>query len=146
MALCLGCALFLRSRSATAQAAPDVVVNWTVEHQVMRGFGASSAFFGARISNQDADWFFSKDTGIGLSMLRMQIGLPADVRADGSEPANASPVATAPELATAKQAIARGAQVWASAWSPPPVWKTTNNKNGSGAGFSFNSLQPTRYQ
>jgi glucuronoarabinoxylan endo-1,4-beta-xylanase len=55
-------------------------------------------------------------------------------------------VATAPELATAKQAIARGAQVWASAWSPPPIWKTTNHRNGSGAGFSSNALQPTRYQ
>ena len=146
LAFCLGCALVVHTRSASADAAPDVVVDWNGEHQVMRGFGASSAFFGAQISNQDADWFFSKDTGIGLSLLRMQVGMPADVRADGSEPANASPVATAPELATAKQAIARGAQVWASAWSPPPIWKTTNNKNGSGTGFSGNSLQPTRYQ
>ncbi len=121
-------------------------MSWNTEHQVMRGFGASSAFFGARISEQDADWFFSKDTGIGLSMLRIQIGLPTDVKADGSEPTTAVPVATSPELATAKQAIARGAQVWATAWSPPPIWKTTNNKNGSGAGFAWNNLQPNRYQ
>ena len=143
---CLACALVLHTRSATADGAGDVVVNWNTEHQVMRGFGASSAFFGAQMSDQDADWFFSKDTGIGLSMLRMQIGLPADVRADGSEPLPGSPVATAPELATAKQAIARGAQVWASAWSPPPVWKTTNNKNGSGTDFTSNGLQPARFQ
>ncbi|HKO46152.1 MAG TPA: carbohydrate-binding protein [Polyangiaceae bacterium] len=146
LGLCLGSALSLYTRSAAAQTAGEAVVSWNTERQTMRGFGASSAFFGARISNQDADWFFSKDTGIGLSMLRMQIGLPADVRADGSEPPNASPVATAPELATAKQAVARGAQVWASAWSPPPIWKTTNNKNGSGTNFGWNNLQPTRYQ
>ena len=142
----LGLALSLHTRAAAAQSAGDAVVSWNTERQTMRGFGASSAFFGAKISDADADWFFSKDTGIGLSMLRLQIGLPSDVRADGSEPTNASPVATAPELATAKQAVARGAQVWASAWSPPPIWKTTNNRNGSGTNFGSNSLQPTRYQ
>ena len=145
LGFCLSCALVLHTRPAAADPG-DVVVNWNAEHQVMRGFGASSAFFGAQISSQDADWFFSKDTGIGLSLLRIQIGLPSDVRADGSEPTNASPVATAPELATAKQAVARGAKVWASAWSPPPVWKTTNNRSGSGSGFTGNSLQPARYQ
>src|SRR6187399_1070350 len=75
LGFCLGCALVLHTRSAAAQAAGEAVVSWNAEHQVMRGFGASSAFFGARISEQDADWFFSKDTGIGLSMLRIQIGL-----------------------------------------------------------------------
>ena len=143
---CLCSTLLLQAHSAAAEDGGAAVVSWNTERQVIRGFGASSAFFGASISESDADWFFSKDIGIGLSMLRVQIGLPSDVKADGSEPAGATPVATSPELATAKQAIARGAQVWASAWSPPPIWKNTNNKNGSGPNFGGNWLLAAHYQ
>ena len=58
---------------------------------------------------------------------------------------------TAPELTTAQQAAVRGAQVWAAAWTPPPIWKTTNNKNGSqqtgdATDFASNKLQPAHYQ
>ena len=58
---------------------------------------------------------------------------------------------TAPELTTAQQAAVRGAQVWAAAWTPPPIWKTTNNKNGSqqtgdATDFASNKLQPAHSQ
>ncbi|MFL5307781.1 MAG: hypothetical protein ACJ8F1_21360 [Polyangia bacterium] len=129
----------------------DVTVSWADVKQTMDGFGASSAFFGQSITDAQADQLFDAKKGIGLSLVRTMIGLPADTVA-GVEPATgANPVPTAPELTTAQQAAVRGAQVWAAAWTPPPIWKTTNNKNGSqhngdASDFDSNKLQPAHYQ
>ena len=131
----------------------DVTVNWNDTKQTIDGFGAASVFFGGNISDDIADLAFDSKKGIGLSLLRIQIGLPADINwDDGSEPEDAVPVATVPELTTAQQAIARGAKVWAAAWTPPPIWKTTNSKNGSqtdpeaGPVFESNKLKTEHYQ
>jgi glucuronoarabinoxylan endo-1,4-beta-xylanase len=129
----------------------DVTVSWSELKQTIDGFGASSAFFGQSLTDAQADQLFDAKKGIGLSLLRTMIGLPDDT-VDGAEPTTgANPVPTAPELTTAQQAASRGAQVWAAAWTPPPIWKTTNNKNGSqhgdaGANFASNKLQPEHYQ
>ena len=125
----------------------DVTIHWSDTKQTIDGFGASSAFFGESITDAVADQLFDAKKGIGLSLLRTMIGLPADTQDDGSEPADgAVPVATAPGLTTALQASLRGAKVWATAWTPPPIWKTTNNKNGSGTGYTSNKLDPAHYQ
>lgn len=124
----------------------DVTVDLSDVQQTIDGFGASSAFFGGNISDEMADLLFDAKKGIGLSLLRIMIGLPNDTKSDGSEPDNASAIATAPELTTAQQARSRGAKVWATAWTPPPIWKTTNNKNGSGDGYPSNKLAPAHYQ
>ena len=124
----------------------DVTVDWSDVKQPIDGFGASAVFFGGSITDDMADSLFDAKKGIGLSLLRIQVGLPNDVQSDGSEPTPANPVAAAPELATARQAIARGCKVWAAAWSPPPIWKTTNNKNGSGTGFDTNKLETSHFQ
>ena len=115
----------------------DVTVNWSDTKQTMDGFGASSAFFGQSLTTDQADQLFDPKKGIGLSLLRTMIGVPADTMTDGTEPTTgAVPTPTAPELTTAQQAAVRGCQVWAAAWTPPPIWKTTNSKNGSaGAGW-----------
>ncbi len=126
---------------------PDVTVSCSDVKQTMDGFGASSAFFGDSISEETADQLFDAKKGIGLSLLRTMIGVPDDVLSDGSQPTEgAKPIATAPELYTAQQAVVRGAKVWATAWTPPPIWKTTNNKNGKGEGFDSNKLDSSRYQ
>ncbi len=125
----------------------DVAVSWDGTKQTIEGFGASSAFFGGTISNDVADQLFDAKKGLGLSLLRTMIGVPDDTQTDGSEPTDSpKPVATAPEITTAQQAITRGAKVWATAWTPPPTWKTTNNKNGSGDGYDSNKLDPSHYQ
>ena len=125
----------------------DVTVNWSDTKQTIDGFGASSAFFGDTITDDMADQLFDAKKGIGLSLLRTMIGVPDDTQSDGSEPTDgAKPIATAPELQTAQQAIVRGAKVWATAWTPPPIWKTKNNKNGSGDGYPSNALAPSHYQ
>ena len=130
----------------------DMTVNWSDTRQTMDGFGASSAFFGASLTNDQADQLFDPKKGIGLSLLRTMINVPADTMSDGSEPTTgANPVPTAPELTTAQQAMIRGCQIWAAAWTPPPIWKTTNSKNGSGTdsagnAFKTNTLDPAHYQ
>lgn len=131
----------------------DMTVNWSDTRQTIDGFGASSAFFGQSLTNDQADQLFDPKKGIGLSLLRTMINVPADTQSDGSEPSDgtANPVPTAPELITAQQAMIRGCQIWAAAWTPPPIWKTTNSKNGSGtdsAGnmFKTNTLDPSHYQ
>jgi O-glycosyl hydrolase len=133
----------------------DVTVDWSDVKQTIDGFGASSAFFGENITDAVADQLFDAKKGIGLSLLRTQIGHPDDTnQSTGAEPTDGSakPVATAPELTTAQQALARGAKVWATAWTPPPIWKTNNNMNGSqkdpdaGPVFTSNKLDPAHYQ
>src|SRR4051812_42287386 len=90
-------------------------VDVTQAYQRIDGFGASSAWTGANISDAMADLFFSTDTGIGLSLLRIQI----------------KPEGNTLELPTAQKAVARGAKVWAAPWSPPGEWKTNGMaKNG----------------
>ena len=75
-------------------------------HQEIDGFGASSAWTAQSISDAWADLFFSTN-GIGLSLLRVRI----------------TPEGTTWETSTAQKAVARGAKVWATPWSPPAEWK-----------------------
>jgi len=127
----------------------DVTVSWNDNRQTIDGFGASSAFFGGTITDDQADQLFDAKKGIGLSLLRIMIGVPEDTQDDGSQPTdNTKTAPTAPELSTAQQASARGTKIWAAAWTPPPIWKTTNNKKGSDkdAGYNTNTLQPEHYQ
>jgi O-glycosyl hydrolase len=137
----------------TNQGSQDVTVTWSDQKQSIDGFGASAVFFGGSISDDIADKLFDAKKGLGLSLLRIQVGQPSDLLSDGSEPeTDTNPMPTVPEIATAKQALALGCKVWAAAWSPPPVWKTTDSKNGSGTiddggvAFSTNVLKTAHYQ
>src|SRR5512138_1973562 len=85
--------------SARSASAADVTISWSDTKQTIDGFGASSAWFGSNISDDVARQLFDPKTGIGLSLLRVQVGLPSDIQSDGTEPTDAgTPVATAPEL------------------------------------------------
>jgi glucuronoarabinoxylan endo-1,4-beta-xylanase len=92
-------------------------IDLTLQHQHIDGFGASSAWTATNISDGLADQFFSTETGIGLSLLRIQI------RPDG----NTS------ELGTARKAVARGVKVWAAPWSPPAEWKDNGMTQNGGS-------------
>jgi glucuronoarabinoxylan endo-1,4-beta-xylanase len=93
-----------------------VHIDLAKRHQTIVGFGASSGWTSPTMDDSLADAFFTADKGIGLSLLRMRI----------------APDGTSLELATARQAIARGASVWAAPWSPPAEWKDNNNVNNGG--------------
>jgi glucuronoarabinoxylan endo-1,4-beta-xylanase len=115
------CAAILASAFlATPALAADVVVTPSQWQQRIDGFGASSAWTdqgNQPMSQAAADLTFSVDAGVGLSLLRVRI----------------APNGTCLEVATAQQAQARGAKVWATPWSPPAQWKNNNNVNDGGA-------------
>jgi glucuronoarabinoxylan endo-1,4-beta-xylanase len=91
-------------------------INYTDTQQRIDGFGASSAWYQNAFSTSDADLLFSTNTGAGLSLLRTRIA-PGGVIDDA-------------EGTIAQQAVARGARVWSTPWSPPVNFKDTNSVNG----------------
>jgi glucuronoarabinoxylan endo-1,4-beta-xylanase len=96
------------------QTSSQCTVNWNDVHQRIDGFGASSAWTAPSLSDSQADMFFSTNNGIGLSLLRNRI----------------APDGTTLELVTMQKALARGARVWSTPFSPPAVYKDTNSVNG----------------
>jgi glucuronoarabinoxylan endo-1,4-beta-xylanase len=100
-------------KSAGMPNSTDVVVDPNSVHQLIAGFGASSAWEGGFQQNSDADTLFSTTNGAGLSLLRVRIA------PDGTTGAG--------EVAMATAAQARGARVWATPWSPPPADKSNDN-------------------
>jgi glucuronoarabinoxylan endo-1,4-beta-xylanase len=121
----LGVAGFLL---VTVEAMPARAVNITVRAknpvQRITGFGASSAWTAPSLASSDADLLFTRDAGINLTLLRVRIAPPALPPPDGA--------CTTAEVATAQAALARGATVWATPWSPPPFWKSNDSLNNGG--------------
>lgn len=119
-----GAGLLLGAAQSGQTAATEVVVDSSAQRQHITGFGASSAWTGGDITPEQADLFFSPETGFGLSLLRMHI----------------APDGTTTETNTALLAVERGVKVWASPWSPPGEWKTSGTDTDGG------SLLPDYYQ
>jgi glucuronoarabinoxylan endo-1,4-beta-xylanase len=101
----------------TEPLAGAAAVDFTLAHQHIAGFGASSAWTANELSEELADEFFSVRDGIGLSLLRVRI----------------DPSGRTGERGTARQAVARGAAVWASPWSPPGEWKDNGSTRNGGS-------------
>jgi glucuronoarabinoxylan endo-1,4-beta-xylanase len=87
-----------------------VILTLSNLQQKISGFGASTAW-GSTMSATDADLLWSTTTGAGLSLHRIRI----------------APDGTTSETNIAKLAVARGATVWATPWTPPPEDKSNNN-------------------
>lgn len=96
-------------------AAGDVVVDLAQTLQTMDGFGVSNAMLSTALSDAQADKFFDRDKGIGLSIFRLGI----NANGDSSGP-----------WADAKKAAARGATIWAAPWTPPSNCKDNNSNVG----------------
>src|ERR1700744_4976738 len=87
-------------------------INFNNQHQVIHGFGGSSAWQG-QLSTAELNTLFKNGTGqLGLNILRLRI-----------DPT----MAWAQEAANAKNAKALGATVFATPWTPPASMKTNNN-------------------
>lgn len=96
-----------------------VTVNLANEKQVISGFGGSSAWHG-QLTDAEANSLFST---LGLSLLRIRI----DPNGNWND-----------ELINAQKASVRGAEVFASPWTPPAYMKDNNNVVGG-------SLLPAYY-
>src|SRR5208337_1780048 len=109
------------------------IIIWTDVHQSIDGFGGSSADFLDSLTPVQADFFFTP-AGIGLSILRTQI-IPdmatcnAEFHEGGCSSSNGQILNG--ELGTAKMAVARGAIVFSTPWSPPGDYKSNSSfRNG----------------
>jgi len=98
--------------TGAAPVTTNCIVNWNDVHQRIDGFGASSGFRSSLTTSQ-ADMFFSTNTGIGLSLLKSVIVGGTTV-----------------ETNIMQMAQARGANVWATPYTPPAAFKDNNNLNG----------------
>jgi glucuronoarabinoxylan endo-1,4-beta-xylanase len=113
--------------------------------QEIDGFGGSCADFYEPFSPEMADFFFTT-SGLGLSLLRIQV-VPSAADCvsffgrDGGTclavPSGATILVG--ELAIAKQAVARGVTVWGAPWSPPASMKS------NGSFINGGSLLPSNY-
>jgi glucuronoarabinoxylan endo-1,4-beta-xylanase len=120
MAAMVSASLVACVQSAGTRQAPAILPVQVVlgtQHQVIAGFGASSAWTAPSLTDAEADEFFSTNAGIGLSLLRVRI----------------TPEGTTDELATAQSAAAHGVAVWAAPWSPPAEWMSPRTASDGGA-------------
>ena len=124
-------AMPLFNRNMMAHAA-DVTVNLSAVKQVIRGFGASSAWCGT-IKTQVMDTLY-KSLKYSILRVRIEEGI-GDAWSSGNFNA------WAPELANAKNAVANGAIVFASPWNPPNSMKSNGKLNTAKYGDYANYLK-----
>jgi glucuronoarabinoxylan endo-1,4-beta-xylanase len=116
--------------------AQTATVNWNNQDQVIDGFGASDAFENSPMTSSQAALFFSPTTGVGLSLVRTK------VPDDGScATINAT---CAGEVSDMQLAVANGARVWSTSFSPPASM-TTNGSVDCTAGTGNGSLKADAY-
>ena len=102
----------------THAAAVPVQIDAAATQQIIRGFGGATVFqppgLSASLSSTDLDSLFGTGPGqIGLTLLRIRVASDDAWRAV--------------ELGHAQGAIARGAAVIATPWSPPAAMKSNNS-------------------
>ena len=110
--------------TASAEGA-QVTVDLTDVRQRIDGFGASSAFFGVEVPDEDAEFLFSKETGIGLSLLRVRIGLAPKDPNTGNIIGEQEPQTE--ELETARQAFSWARESGPHRGRPPPSGRRTES-------------------
>lgn len=117
-------ALLLLSFCAPRAQSQTATVNWNKTDQIIDGFGASDASHWIPLTSAQATLFFSPTAGVGLSLLRTQ------VPDDGS----CSIISTtcAGQVIDMQLAIANGARVWSTPWSPPASTKSNGNLDNGG--------------
>jgi glucuronoarabinoxylan endo-1,4-beta-xylanase len=112
--------------------AADATINLSANKQVIRGYGASSAWCGA-ISATVMDALYKT---LGYSILRVRI---EENIGDAWSSGNYSKWGD--ELANAKKAVANGAIVFASPWNPPASMKSGGKLNTAKYGDYANYLK-----
>jgi len=100
--------------------AGDATINLSANKQIIKGFGASSAWCGT-INSTVMDGLYNT---LGYSILRVRI---EEGIGDAWSSGNFS--SWAPELANAKKAVANGAIIFASPWNPPASMKSGGKLN-----------------
>ena len=132
-----------------------ITVNWSNTRQTIDGFGAAGAGAVQTLTSAQMNFFYTS-SGIGLQWYRMQI-YPnlADCQKDQGTVPNGScvtmssgPTIASSDLSMAQAAVARGATVFASEWSPPGSMKDNGafQTGGNMIGNSNNYINLAKIQ
>jgi glucuronoarabinoxylan endo-1,4-beta-xylanase len=129
----LGCIVFQGCWRLHSRLIDPVTINWDTQHQTIDGFGASATGYAAGFSQEQADQFFSAETGLGLSLLRIR-PIADRQSTDCDCVANSRPhqcvqglssQIESGDLQIAQMATSRGVRLFAAPWSPPAEMKTS---------------------
>ena len=114
--------------SAAYTIVADAAIDWTNVYQVIDGFGASDAW-GKPLTSAPASFFFGTGTGqLGLSILRTAVPNSGDISGDC---ATVNSGCAGPYVSDMQAAIADGARIYSSPWSPPANYKTNGSTDCS---------------
>jgi glucuronoarabinoxylan endo-1,4-beta-xylanase len=123
-------ALFALLFAPSIAKAQTATIDWMNVHQQIQGFGAADQlgfFANQALTTTQADLFFSTTSGAGLSIMREPISEGAG-SAGGADCSTVSAnCVSSVTLGNMQLAVARGARIFATPWSPPASMKT----NGS---------------
>lgn len=132
-----------------------ITVNWSSPRQTIDGFGAAGAGMVQTLTSAQMNFFYTS-SGIGLQWYRMQIypDLTDCQKDQGGVPngscvmVSSGPTIASSDLSTAQAAVARGARVFASEWSPPGSMKDNGTflMGGNMIGNSENYMNLARIQ
>ena len=132
-AICLSCALMILFEFVSrAYAQTTATISWNITYQIIDGFGVSDHALTKSLNSSQADLLFSPSRGIGLSILRT--GTPEDGSCVNVSVACAHGGDLTGDMTLAQ---ARGAAIFATAWTPPASMKTNKSikcMDGLGSG------------
>lgn len=125
--------------SAKAAELPHGRLNWWETYQTIDGFGVSQAadvyardIYEFALRDEVMDLLFSRDKGIGLSILRCEVGNGLNMPTIEPQKGVWDFTPYEPEQWVIREARARGVdKIMSTVWSPP-VWMKTNNKITNG--------------
>ena len=120
--------------SATTAGAGTCAVDTTQTNQIIRGFGAASAWNAASNLSTYAStlWAVDNTNGhAGLSLLRTRID-PTDSGSGSAWNSEAGPM-------TLAKSVNPNITIWSTEWSPPATYKGNNSVDGGGSNGSLNS-------
>jgi glucuronoarabinoxylan endo-1,4-beta-xylanase len=120
--------------SATGVWAGTCTVDATQTNQIIRGFGAASAWNAASNLSPYAStlWAVDNTNGhAGLSLMRTRID-PTDTGSGSAWNSEAGPM-------TLAKSVNPNITIWSTEWSPPATYKGNNSVDGGGSNGSLNS-------
>jgi glucuronoarabinoxylan endo-1,4-beta-xylanase len=115
-----------------------ITIEWATIRQTIDGFGAATneTSFIQPLSSREMDFFYTT-SGIGLSLLRIR-DYPSRAECESDSKVGvcvslSGATLLTTDLKAAQMAVARGASVWSSQWSPPAAMKANGDFMKGGA-------------
>lgn len=123
-------------------------INWTNQHQIIDGFGASDAFAaiqGTVLTTGQQQFFFNSGSGqLGLSILRVPVPNNGNANTGTCTSVSTSCAGSSSYISDMQAILAQGGRIYATAFSPPAIY-TTNGSVDCTAGGGSGTLSSSDY-